>query len=194
MARFDIALGKPCRQSLSVPRRMLIALAVPTAVLALWTAAMQLPHNVLEMSRTTLPARFLGAAFPQGWAFFTRSPQEEQWQVFTDTSPPRKLSRSPYSEPHNMFGLDKSVRKQGVELAGLLGKITDADWQPCSSDAECMNHAGPAKAIDNPAPEPSFCGAVVIVGSDIIPWGYRKARTAAYQNTRSAHLQVRCSQ
>jgi antimicrobial peptide system SdpA family protein len=182
------------RQWLSVSRRLLIALAAPIAVIALWTAAMQVPHNVLELPRTTLPARLLVSAFPQGWAFFTRSPEEEQWEVFTDTSPPRKLDRAPYSEPHNSFGLDRAVRKQATELADLVGTIPDTEWRACSSDADCVNHAGPAKTIKNSMPDPSLCGTIVIVGSNIVPWGYRKVRTGSFQNTRSVRVEVQCSQ
>jgi antimicrobial peptide system SdpA family protein len=154
------------RQWLSVSRRLLIALAAPIAVIALWTAAMQVPHNVLELPRT----------------------------VFTDTSPPRKLDRAPYSEPHNSFGLDRAVRKQATELADLVGTIPDTEWRACSSDADCVNHAGPAKTIKNSMPDPSLCGTIVIVGSNIVPWGYRKVRTGSFQNTRSVRVEVQCSQ
>ncbi len=51
---------------------------MPAALLVAWTAILQLPNNVLGVSRTTPVAKILITAFPQGWAFFTRSPEEEQ--------------------------------------------------------------------------------------------------------------------
>lgn len=179
-------------QSLTVSRRVLAAVSIPIAVLSLWTAGIQVPNNVLELSRTSMPARVLASAFPQGWAFFTRSPQEEQMRVYADTSPLRPLDRAPYAEPRNAFGLDRSARMQTAELAAILAKLRDTDWTPCSSDAGCVTAAGHAKPLDNPAQHPSYCGAVVVIARDIVPWGYRDLVPDALRNARAIRLQVRC--
>ena len=179
-------------RTMSVSPRIMAVLAVPTVFLLLWTAALQIPNNVLELSRTSAPARVLVSAFPQGWAFFTRSPQEEQLRVYADALPLRLLDRAPYGEPSNAFGLDRGARKQTAELALILTRVQETDWRPCGSDAECVAAAGPPKPVDNPTQEPSYCGAVVVIGSNIVPWGYRELLQTTYQNVRAIRLLVRC--
>lgn len=179
-------------QSLTVSRRVLAAVSIPIAALSLWTAGIQAPNNVLELSRSSLPARALTSAFPQGWAFFTRSPQEEQMHAYTDTKPLRPLDRAPYAEPRNAFGLDRAVRMQTAELAAIVAMLRDADWSPCSSEADCMTAVGVAKPVDNPVQHPSYCGAVIVIARNIVPWGYRELVPDTFRNARAIRLQVRC--
>jgi len=177
---------------LIVSKRMLVAIAIPAVLLALWTAMLQVPPNVLEVSRSSPSARVVVSAFPQGWSFFTRSPQEEQLRVYVDSLPPRTLDRTPLSEPRNAFGLDRGVRRQNVELESILSKFHDGDWHPCGADSDCLTAAGPARTVDNPAQDPNYCGTIVVVGSNIVPWGYRELVPATFQNVRAIRLQVRC--
>ena len=166
---------------------------MPAALLVAWTAILQLPNNVLGVSRTTPVAKILITAFPQGWAFFTRSPEEEQMRVFAAGLPVRSLDRTPYSEPGNAFGLDRGIRKQTAELQSLLAAIGDDDWHPCTSDEQCVTVAGRPKHVDNASPDPSYCGPLVVVAGNIVPWGYRELVPETYQDTKAAALDVRCT-
>lgn len=176
----------------NLPLRTILVVALPVAFCSLWTAVVQLPDNVLELSQTSPPARILISAFPQGWAFFTRSPQEEQFRAYANEPPLRSLSLSPYSEPHNAFGLDRGPRKQAAELAAILSKVENSDWRLCTSDTDCIGANDDILTVDNPMQGPTYCGLIRVVGSKIVPWGYRDLVPATYQSVRSIHLQVRC--
>jgi len=180
------------KQRFAVSLWFLVALTVPVVLLVLWTAILQLPNNVLQVSRTSPVARVLIAGFPQGWAFFTRSPQEEQMRVFAAETPLRSLDHTPYSEPRNAFGLDRAVRKQTAELQSLLDGVTDGDWHACKSDGECLKVAPRPKQVDNSTDDPTYCGHIVVIAGSIVTWGYRELVPETYQDTKAVALDVRC--
>lgn len=181
------------RQRIAVSRSVLLALALPMVALTVWTAILQLPNNVLQISQTSLVARILLTGFPQGWAFFTRSPQEEQLRVFAAEPPWRPVDHTPYSEPHNKFGLDRAVRKQTAELQSLLETVDDDDWRACKSDEECLRGNSKPKQVDNSIQDPTYCRQITVIAANIVTWGYRKLVSHVYQDTKAVTLDVRCT-
>lgn len=67
---------------------------------------------------------------PEGWAFFTRSPREENIYVYEkDKESLWKLVNIPGASPTFIFGLDRSGRAISAELQILLDQLPDSnDW------------------------------------------------------------------
>lgn len=68
--------------------------------------------------------------FPQGWGFFTKSPQEELFSFYElNKNEVKKITLSTASA-NNFFGLSKKSRLSYAEMSEVLGKlnIKDSDW------------------------------------------------------------------
>lgn len=187
----------PTAHRFTVSRRLLASLLLPTVILVVWTAQAQLPVNVLAPSGADSTAsRALIRAFPQGWAFFTRTPREEQQSVYRlDGETLVALDRFPHAEPRNDFGLDRGSRKQSVELATLLHAVPEESWTECraTSLADCVRKISAAYPADNSQPNPTLCGPIVVAAHEPVPWAYRDLYQEPTIITRAAKLDVRCA-
>jgi antimicrobial peptide system SdpA family protein len=68
--------------------------------------------------------------FPQGWGFFTKSPQEDLFSFYEiNQNEVEKISLSNASAS-NFFGLSKKARLTFAEMSEVLGKINikESDW------------------------------------------------------------------
>ncbi|MCV7424546.1 SdpA family antimicrobial peptide system protein [Mycobacterium yunnanensis] len=178
-----------------VPRAMLVLLGIGVSILILATAAPQLPANILHVPRDTPMSRVLTAAFPQGWAFFTRSPNADQYRVYrvSPGRPPRSLDLTPYSEPANAFGLDRTPRQQGAELQYLSTQMHDADWRPCRSDDECLRLPTKPVPVVNASRRQTYCGPVTVIAYNVTPWSDRHLGSSPWIDKRAVHLDIRCA-
>lgn len=183
------------RCTVVVSRKLLAVLLVPVSIMVIVVGAVQLPSNVLHMSGNGAGMDgLLTELFPQGWAFFTRTPREEQDRVYALRAHRLiSLDRGPFSQLGNLAGLDRTSRRQGPELSFLLRQVGASKWSRCSgSDDECMRMTAAGVSVRNPEPNPTYCGQVLVLGSDIVPWAYRKMVSGPAVNTRVVRLDVRC--
>ncbi|MEU0498783.1 SdpA family antimicrobial peptide system protein [Mycobacterium sp. NPDC006124] len=164
-------------------------------MVVLATAAPQLPSNILHVPRDAPIERVLTAAFPQGWAFFTRTPHADQYRVYAVSPgrPPRSLDRTPYSEPVNAFGLDRTPRQQGAELQYLSTQMHDEDWQPCRSDDECLRLPTKPVFVVNASRRQTYCGPVTVIAYSVTPWKDRHLVSSPWMDKRAVHLDIRCT-
>jgi antimicrobial peptide system SdpA family protein len=189
-----------------VSRALFSSLAIIVAGGVLWAAWPQLPSNVmrgtapLSAAKSNWPyvplsgANLLGVAFPQGWAFFAQPPNEEQYHVYSRAEPTSLIDRMPYSEPKNLFGLDRRPRKQGRELHSLIERIRGDQWRPCTSDAQCRNATTQPIAVRNHDPNPMYCGSVTVIGYTVVPWADRKLTSRSTIDSRAIWLDIQCVQ
>ncbi|WP_185981589.1 SdpA family antimicrobial peptide system protein [Skermania sp. ID1734] len=164
-------------------------------LVALWVAEAQLPANVLSIPQQLAGGtRALVHLFPQGWAFFTRTPREEQFNAYAPDGPRLvALDRTPHSEIRNIFGLNRRSRKQLAELTLILDRVTDKDWQSCTaSDLDCFRSLQSTTSVDNPQPFPNYCGTVIVIGREMVPWAYRQMTQSTLTNKRVVRLDVHC--
>lgn len=172
-----------------VSRTLFAALAIAVTSGALWAASAQLPSNVLTPHRTSAGANLLAGAFPQKWAFFTNSPTAEQYYV---TEPTALMNRLPYSEPRNLFGLDRAPQTKQRELKHLVRQIHDNQWQSCMPEDQCQNSASRPIAIRNQFLNPTYCGAVTVIGYTVVPWTDRKLVSGSTIDSRIVKLDIQC--
>jgi antimicrobial peptide system SdpA family protein len=176
-----------------VSRALFASSAIIVAGGALWATLPQLPGNVLSPNRTLSGANLLAAAFPQGWDFYTHySMTEELYHVYRTGAPTSLMDRLPYAEPRNLFGLDRAPKKQTAELDRLVKQIHRDQWQPCTSDDQCRNSVVRPIAVQNHALNPTYCGAVTVIGYTMVPWASRRLVSSSTIDSRAVRLDIQC--
>jgi antimicrobial peptide system SdpA family protein len=171
--------------------------ATGSAVLAffLLTIFFAMPGNVLTRSWMGGMKSVFTITAPQGWAFFTKSPQSIDLYAYRDHADRiTNLLTTPQVKPSNYFGLTREQRAQGPELAGLARYVAHWDACPGHEVAACVRAAAerPARTIDNNSPTPTLCGDLVLSEQKPTPWAYRKLTDAPTRVQGTVHVQVRC--
>ncbi|WP_443047605.1 SdpA family antimicrobial peptide system protein [Streptomyces sp. NBC_00354] len=96
--------------------------------------------------------------------------------------------------PHsNLFGLERSQRAQGPEVAYLEAAVPN--WIECSGTLErCLPRAAetPAAKLENRSPVQTLCGDSFITQESVVPWSYRDLVKYDRRITKIAHLDVSC--
>ncbi|MGW1072035.1 SdpA family antimicrobial peptide system protein [Streptomyces sp. NPDC002537] len=197
MLQHDSSQDTGCRTADDAARQRGAFIRTFAALLAVMAASVYfaLPNNVTTPSWAPT-AKFYSSAFvPQGWAFFTKSPESEQMGAYRPNGDdePHSLSMTPQGRAANLFGLTRRQRAQGPEEALLNAQVHG--WEPCQdSDDECLHGAAarPALAVTNTSPLPSLCGDVVMTNERPVPWAYRDLATDTAHITRTVHLRITC--
>lgn len=124
------------------------------------------------------PASHIGSEvifklFPQGWAFFSKSPRDESIFIYN-----LELTENPViwpnNHPKNIFGLKRYGRGQGVEVGVLYSQIKPENWYACEGIIhECLVELDFISVINN-TPNPSLCGEFILVLREPIPWAWSK--------------------
>ncbi|MEU4996198.1 SdpA family antimicrobial peptide system protein [Streptomyces sp. NPDC021622] len=176
-------------------RAFVTAAAALFAVLAA-SIYFAMPRNVTTQPWMPPVKTAFSAFVPQGWAFFTKDPQSEQFGAYRPHgggARPQNLSLTPQGKAENLFGLSRRQRAQGPEEALLASKVHH--WETCEgSNDDCLRTAAarPAAAVTNPSPVPSLCGDVIVTNQRPVPWAYRDLLSDTSRVTRAAHLRIRC--
>ncbi|WP_405615092.1 SdpA family antimicrobial peptide system protein [Streptomyces sp. NBC_00076] len=174
----------------------IIVVGAVVAVLGIIGIHSQLPRNALELPGESSGFREnIGYIFPQGWAFFTKSPRDPTIEMFKIDAQgnPEKLSLTPHSAPHNFFGLGRKSRAQGPEYALLVESVPYSTWAACGTELKsCLAPKLPAHEVVDRTPSPTFCGDVYAVSWKPQPWAWRDITTQDHVPERVLHLKVKC--
>lgn len=151
-----------------------------------------LPSNVLSIRDGSTFRTTIVDLAPQNWAFFTRSPREEEYIPYSLDDDEEKLT-TPQIRPENLFGFSRNQRAQGVEIGHLLHNSTE--WKDCSSMTDCIEvgrAANPVKITTN-SNNPTICGESLLISRKIIPWEYRDFFPEEYYSyEKVSRLSVDC--
>lgn len=131
---------------------------------------------------------------PEGFAFFTRDPQEpdlaayeRQGNRWIDTSPPV------LAEPSNWLGLSRSSRAHGIEIGLLMQSLPSNAWVSCADvPISCFGRLPPETVVVNESARPSICGEVGLVRQPPIPYAFARTGRQSIMPSLVAHLQVTC--
>ncbi|UAJ79156.1 SdpA family antimicrobial peptide system protein [Leifsonia sp. ZF2019] len=164
------------------------------AVLLAITVGASWQDNVLQPT-TTKGVRFdLQVLVPQGWAFFTRSPQETSYVLYERVSGQWVRADSlPQSESENLFGFSREQRAQGTEVGVLASSVSS--FTDCAGYlSECLaKPATRAWEIANPTNTQHFCGAIRVVQQEPVKFAYRNSAPEQVRVKSFADLEVTCS-
>jgi antimicrobial peptide system SdpA family protein len=174
--------------------RLALILAAVGLVVCIYAVHAQMPTNAVSLPYEQSLRRPMQQLLPEGWAFFTRSPREPDLVPFTRDGEGRwsRALRAPHAEPHNVFGLDRRSRAQGVEMGLLTGGLTANDWRDCrGAIGECLEQA-PAVRIANLALAPTLCGDGGLASQPPVPWAWSRSADETTMPSRTVRLEVSC--
>jgi antimicrobial peptide system SdpA family protein len=180
---------------------VVIVYAALLIVAGVSSVAASLPSNIL-WGRRQLPAirAELNTIAGQNFAFFTRSPETDQIDVYRldpDSTVGVSLLATPQTKADNLFGLSRTQRAQGPELAILLREVPADAWADCAEldRATCIDGVPrrPKAFLHNTSPVPTVCGQVVLTVESTTKWAYRRLTETRYIIERLAAASVDCS-
>jgi antimicrobial peptide system SdpA family protein len=111
---------------------------------------------------------------PQGFAFFTRDAREPVVLFYEKNNNEYNLLNHSSADPDNMFGLLRSSRRTNIEIAHILSKIKDENWQECPQGKRC--NADSVITIVNDFPSATLKGDYVAKMTTPIPWAWSKSK------------------
>ena len=183
---------------MSLPHRYpkvaaLAAIGAVWACLFGYVLVHSLPYNPIG---SQYPDRIGVRAFvPEGWAFFTKNPREQQFMAYTKQAGEWRPALSmPVARPRNVFGLNRAARAQGVELGMLLHEVPESAWSACSEpDAACLRLPPLEAPIANEASAQTLCGEVGVIFREPVPWAWRRKVSPDEMPASVAKIRVQCS-
>jgi antimicrobial peptide system SdpA family protein len=155
-----------------------------------------LPANVLSSeSKSYKDVRMaFNTVSPQGWGFFTNPPQSDEIAAYDATSHD-SLLMTPQGRVENMFGISRTQRAQGPELALLTNAVTT--WTECnlgSSREECLADASSLspQSVSVDVVHQTLCGPVLLTTESFTAFEYREFDLPEHSITTYAHVEVKC--
>lgn len=178
-----------------------VAYACVLAMTGMVCLAATLPSNII-WERTQLRALRveLNTIAGQSFAFFTRSPLTEQimaYRLRPDGTAGASLLVTPQGTPAHLFGLSRTQRARGPELANLVRAVPDNGWADCAGldRASCADQVAqhPKALLRNTSPVPTVCGAVLLAAERTTKWAYRRLAADRYVIERIAPASIDCA-
>ncbi|WP_454109674.1 SdpA family antimicrobial peptide system protein [Leifsonia shinshuensis] len=166
-----------------------LAILVPSFLLSLYAGW---PSNVLNPSGSDPIRKHVAMTVPQGWAFFTKPPDDPEIGVY-EARTGKSILATPQTKAANLFGLSRAQRAQGPELASLAAQVTR--WEDCDAGAaSCIEPRSGEhpQGVSNDAFIRTVCGRVVLTSERPAPWAYRGFGLSSRIDQR-AFLDVDCS-
>jgi sporulation delaying protein A len=189
------------RRSIKTTVAVGVIYAVLLAAAGLSTLVASLPSNIL-WERTQLSAIRveLNTIAGQDFAFFTRSPETDQidaYRLHPDGAVGVSLLVTPQTKAENMFGLSRTQRAQGPELANLVRAVRANAWTDCTGldRTTCIDavQRRPKAFLHNNSPVPTVCGQVALAVETTTKWAYRRLTETRYTIERIAAANVACN-
>jgi antimicrobial peptide system SdpA family protein len=177
--------------------RLILTLSALWVVIAVYSVHAVLPANVLELPFRGALARPASTLFPQGWAFFTKSPRDPILTAYEFDARGRahRIPEITASDVRNLFGINRRGRAIGTEMALLLDLVPPERWVECGSDGDgCVAGArvGDPPRVVSPVPGPRLCGEVALAEESAVPYAYRELVGHRLRVDRAAYLFVEC--
>lgn len=181
----------------SVPFAHLILPTVISAAFVSLVALSALPTTVIQPALPHKLEASLVTAFPQGWAFFTKSPKEPELVPLQKVSGGKleMATQLPTARIENVFGFSRYGRAQGVELAILANSVPGSHWQQCDgSSRECRNSLDETMRypLVNETPGAILCGELMLLERAATPYNYQEFTSTEFQSRRAALVEVTC--
>ncbi|WP_420897921.1 SdpA family antimicrobial peptide system protein [Cryobacterium algoricola] len=134
------------------------------------------------------------AALPQGWAFFTRSPEDPSLVPYVTGSDGtwNRADTLPQGSVTNLFGLSRNQRAQGTELALIVSrvpKLTACDDYLSECLAMPVAHS---YSFANPTSSQFFCGPLRVVLQTPVKWSFRNETPEEVRAEQFVDIDISC--
>lgn len=115
--------------------------------------------------------------FPESWPFFTKPPDDIELTAYrVADGVAETLGTFPNASSANYYGLSRTQRAEGPELANLANRVPESSWTDCAAVTEdCVVAATqrPSLQVYNSSVVPVVCGPVVLSQTKPVPWQFR---------------------
>lgn len=180
-------------------RKILLAALIITIfwlglALVTYSTAIQVDDTALSIPFAAALKPVTRTVLTQGWGFFTRSPQEQDFYIFgrDDIDSWTNISYGPPGRVSSLFGLKRVSRAEGVEIGVLSYEVPVASWEECLEPMpECFEGLE-SFAIRNLSHAPLICGEAGLALSAPSPWAWQRLSRAFVMPSTVVRLKVEC--
>jgi antimicrobial peptide system SdpA family protein len=157
--------------------RVTTGIGAAIAIMAVYVVHASLPVNAVQLPLENTQA--IRALVPEGWAFFTASPQTVFPQAYVLSAGGHWVyAGGSLVTPADLFGLDRSLRAQGTEVALLIQGVPPNAWRSCSTvPIRCLANVPVYARVANTSALQNLCGQVGLVRQQMLPWAWRGTGT-----------------
>jgi antimicrobial peptide system SdpA family protein len=132
--------------------------------------------------------------FPQGWAFFTKDPREEQTRFY-------KLSKNDLQELdfkngsiNSSFGISRKNRIMLIETAQIVNQIDNSLWVDLKSKEDLETYKDTTKSLEiinfvNKAEIEN--GDYVILKQRPVPWSWRENKDNLFMPAKAIKIKLK---
>lgn len=138
--------------------------------------------------------------FPQGWAFFTKNPMDDQIDVYGIENCSLIKLNIKNTDSENFYGLKRTSRLQGVEISKLIEQIRFQDWIELESGFKDVKSIFKTLQFNNKSVEilnislnPSICGSVLFCVHKPVPWAWSRSNNVIYPPCKISMVYVKCN-
>lgn len=174
----------------------LVSSVVTAAVLGI-AIFVSMPSTVLY-PRDGSPLRdVMTTVLPESWPFFTKPPSDTEITAYVlDDGTLRSASAFPNAHRDNWFGVLRTQRAQGPEMANLTSPLPAENWVECAEDRsrDCLLIAAENEPVSivNDYPTQTLCGNVIIVETAPVAFSYRDMYEGWRLDENAVHLDIEC--
>ncbi len=112
---------------------------------------------------------------PEGWAFFTRNPKEEDYIPYVYKNKKlSKIERYPIFSEENSWGFDRGYKAISMEVAATLKKVNQQDWNKKNNYnlTEIKDSIYNVKIIKTTFKYPVLLDTICVIAIEPIPWAW----------------------
>ena len=168
------------------------------SLVLLATIFTSLPSNVAYPRSVDDPFRVnVTTLMPQSWPFFTKPPSDPEFTSYEVSDQKiTSVSKFPNNKSDNFYGITRTQRAQGPELANLSFQVPTEDWVDCSEHPSevCLEVAASTEQVptSNESPNPSLCGNILLVETEPVDFVNRDSYEGWRIDSRVAYMRVTC--
>ncbi|WP_187977863.1 SdpA family antimicrobial peptide system protein [Mycetocola sp. JXN-3] len=168
---------------------------IVVAVISAYVFQANVTPNIVQLPLQSRVSQVVQSIMPQGWGFFTKPADSSIVSIYRNAAPLRDIGLGANSEVSWAFGLDRTSRYQGLEIASLLDGIEKQAWTECDSieDATtCISGLPIAIPVLNVLERKTICGPVAFVAQGVSQWEYRRFAGEILIPREAIALEVNC--
>ncbi|WP_084767439.1 SdpA family antimicrobial peptide system protein [Corynebacterium resistens] len=169
---------------------ILIALLILTGIF------FTMPSNVLSIRDGGTYRTFFSSSLPQAWGFFVKPQLDGEYRAYIvdDSGQTSRADSFPNSSPSNHFGISRSQRSQGPEMAQIAEQN---EWKECKSPviSECLVEAKnrqTSMVAENTSKDKTICGNLILLHTKPTIWSYRDFSNERRTSESYQYVAVKC--
>lgn len=115
---------------------------------------------------------FFTAIAPQGWGFFTRTPKDDNVNIYLVKNNSIKLLSYPNGSYKNYFGGSRKSRTVGMEISIILSKLKTVPWDTITVNSQVLHMTKVVHHINSQSLFYLSKGEYLLVKKPITPWAW----------------------